>query len=281
MKSISISLVLYQSDVNVLTQTLESLVKSVLYASDQNAVKKAYLIIIDNGKNDDYYTSARKIVNTIWQKTGMPVCFKYGHGNVGYGKGHNIGIFANKCCYHLVINPDVIIKQDSLLNALTYMENNYNVGLLVPKVFHKNGDQLYLIKRYPSLIILLIRGFLPLFRNETILKKNLEKKIRYHNMLDKDWEKTQILDDELVCGCFMLFRKNYLYKINGFSNDFFLYFEDYDLSKRLSKITKIAYTPDVQITHLGGGVVKKGLWHIHKLLRSSITFYTKYGWKIY
>ena len=53
-------------------------------------------------------------------------------------------------------------------------------------------------------------------------------------------------------------------KIRGFDKRYFLYFEDFDLSLRMSKVGKLVYAPNVKITHGGGGASKKGLWYSDK-----------------
>jgi len=59
-------------------------------------------------------------------------------------------------------------------------------------------------------------------------------------------------DPPIVSGCFMLFRTDVLKSLGGFDPNFFLYFEDFDLSLRASRLTRLAYVPTVRIIHFGG-----------------------------
>jgi len=70
----------------------------------------------------------------------------------------------------------------------------------------------------------------------------------------------------------MLCRTEILKKVGGFSEKYFLYFEDFDLSKKISKISDITYLPSVFIIHLGGKAAKKGLKHTYFFLVSAIKF---------
>lgn len=85
----------------------------------------------------------------------------------------------------------------------------------------------------------------------------------------------------IVTGCFMLFRNDVLLKLNGFDENYFLYFEDTDLSLRASEITDIAYDPQVKIIHHGGNVSRKGFKHIFMFTQSMFKFFNKHGWRYF
>ena len=65
------------------------------------------------------------------------------------------------------------------------------------------------------------------------------------------------------------------------NESYFLYFEDYDLSLRIGKLGRLAYAPNVRITHCGGNTSSKGLWHIRIFIISGIRFFNKHGWRFF
>jgi GT2 family glycosyltransferase len=65
--------------------------------------------------------------------------------------------------------------------------------------------------------------------------------------------------------------------VGGFDPGFFLYFEDFDLTLRLSKVTTVAYCPRVRIVHHGGRAAAKGLRHIAWFVRSARRFFARHG----
>ena len=67
---------------------------------------------------------------------------------------------------------------------------------------------------------------------------------------------------QLISGCFMLSDTQALKEIKGFNKNYFLYFEDFDLSLRIATLGKIVYAPNVRITHDGGKTATKGLSHV-------------------
>ena len=83
----------------------------------------------------------------------------------------------------------------------------------------------------------------------------------------------------MLGGCFLLVDTETLKAINGFDERFFLYFEDFDFSIRISKYGKLVYFPEVRITHTGGNTSSKGLWHICIFLISAIRFFNIHGWR--
>jgi hypothetical protein len=87
-------------------------------------------------------------------------------------------------------------------------------------------------------------------------------------------------DVPLASGCFMFARRDELAAVGGFSPDYFLYFEDYDLSIRLRRRSRIAYVNRVRIVHHGGEAAKKGRTHVRLFLTSALRFFRTHGWKI-
>ena len=77
----------------------------------------------------------------------------------------------------------------------------------------------------------------------------------------------------------MFFRRDDLFRAGGFAEAFFMYFEDFDLSIRIGKISRIAYVPAVKIIHYGGQAAGKGPKHIAMFIRSGFTFFMHNGWK--
>ena len=61
---------------------------------------------------------------------------------------------------HLMLNPDVILQQDALIVGCNYLLSNEETVMVGPYAMQPNGSKAYLCKRYPSVLDLLLRGFL-------------------------------------------------------------------------------------------------------------------------
>jgi len=195
--------------------------------------------------------------------------------NLGFGAAHNLDLDTD-AEFHLILNPDLVLDEDAISNALAFMQANPECGLLTPRAYWDNGQRQYLCKRHPTVLDLLLRGFAPSF-----IKKLFHKRLAHYEMADVINEQEVYWDPPIVSGCFMLFRTEVWKQLGGFDPRFFLYFEDFDLSLRAHAITRIAYVPSVRIIHHGGHASRKGWRHIKMFTRSMITFFSIHGWKWY
>ncbi len=266
------SIVVYQSDNGLLTGTLVSLWKAITYAQAHNSLLST-IYIVDNGCDTSARERILSLIDEVFpSKDRANVLMFYGHGNIGYGEGHNLAWSKSLADYHLILNPDVELEQDSLLKAINFLEQDPTVGLLAPAVRDPKGYTQYLCRRYPTVMDLLLRGFAP-------------KPVRYlfHNRLSR-YELQDVIGRETIwdvplsSGCFMMLRRSVLGAVNGFDPAYFLYFEDYDLSLRVARVSRSAYVPTVRIVHHGGQAARKGIRHVWLFTRSAIRFFNRHGW---
>jgi GT2 family glycosyltransferase len=271
---LSVSIVVFQPDLEELADTLRSLGVAAERARETGALGRVELWLIDNGG-----AVAAGLEDTLAAALGrfapwLSVEVLSSHGNVGYGRGHNLAITRAGAGYHLILNPDVILEADALTEGLRYLESHAEVGLITPLVDDTTGGRQYLCKRYPSVIVLALRGFGPAFLRR-----------RFGRILDR-YEMRDLPDDAptssipIASGCFMLCRRQALAAIGGFSPEYFLYFEDFDLSLRFARQAAIAYVPAVRIRHAGGDAAGKGWAHRGMFVRSAFTFFRRHGWRL-
>ncbi|MGC3962313.1 MAG: glycosyltransferase family 2 protein [Rhodocyclaceae bacterium] len=259
---LAVTIVLYRPHAGHLGSTLMSLRQAA--ARLQGRVQ---LVLVDNGGGDAVVSRAeleRDFPHFTWIG---------GQGNVGFGAGHNLGLRNVEAPYVLVLNPDVLLDEDSLVRALAFMERNPRCALLSPAVLEVDGSRQYLCKRFPSVFDLFLRGIAPEW-----LRQFFARRMARYEMRDLVGD-TILWDPPIVSGCFMLFRKEAFDRVEGFDESFFLYFEDFDISLRTAKIDRLAYVPDVRIIHHGGDAASKGWRHIRLFVRSALRFFRVHGWK--
>ena len=125
----------------------------------------------------------------------------------------------------------------------------------------------------PAVFDLFLRGFAPGW-----LRRRFARRMERYEMRDLIGGQV-VWDPPLVSGAFMLFRSEVLRRLGGFDPDFFLYFEDYDLSLRAARLTRLAYVPAVRVVHHGGHAARKGWHHIKLFVGGAARFFNKHGWR--
>ncbi len=276
MNDLNISIGTYSPCMDLLTQTTESLLVALLFAHKGGNLGNVTLYIVDNGPGHEFTEQLDQQTAIYANISFIKTKIISGHGNIGFGRGHNIAWRHGNGDFHLILNPDVYLEENAIHEALSYMDSNENVGLLSPYATDEKSQQHYLCKQYPSLFNLGLRGWAP----ESI-KNFFRKKLAYYEMRSLCNESKIVVEIPIVSGCFMFFRRKDLEQTGGFADTYFLYFEDFDLSLRLAKVAGIAFVPQVRITHFGGKSARKGWGHVFMFTRSALTFFNSHGWKIF
>jgi hypothetical protein len=274
---LTVSIVTYCSDPVLFLGTLGSLASAIAYAKAHLPLLSCELFIVENEYLEQRnLKQAESFLRTTTEDFFDDVVMKTVGNNLGYGRGHNIALEESDSDYHLVLNPDVSIEIDAIYLGLKHMVDNPNVVLASPQVYDHNRDYLSLCKRYPCLFDLLLRGFAPLR-----VKQAFSKRLSRYEMHELIGHKTSVEGVPIVSGCFMLMPTYAFRAVGGFDKNFFLYFEDFDLSLRLGEIGDVAFVPAMKIVHYGGDAAKKGLRHILLFAKSCALFYRKYEWRIF
>ena len=80
--------------------------------------------------------------------------------------------------YHVVINPDITVKDDAISALADYLEEHEDIGMLAPKICFPDGRMQILGKRDPKIKYL----FASRLRNE----EKPGRLLREYAMLDED-----------------------------------------------------------------------------------------------
>lgn len=258
---LSISCVYFDTYEKVFDETIQSLADSLEYAKKQGLVIYAELHLINNNPHKDEWFKFKSINFEAWFDS--LICHM-GHGNIGYGRGNNLAISSVDSDFHLVLNPDVFLAEDNIFNAIHHMQNNPQLDALAADAFDSESNRLYLAKRQPSVMVLLARSI-----NSGWINKLLKNQLDTYEYRDVIPSASDSLEIELMSGCYMFIRTPILQTIKGFDERYFLYFEDFDLSK---KIFSKHLVFKVRILHFGGNTSRKGIRHILMFIKSMLRF---------
>jgi GT2 family glycosyltransferase len=254
---LNISIVLYHNR----EEQIKKAIKSVL-----NTDLNITLYLVDNSSTD----SLRKL-----ERIDKRIVYIFNNSNLGFGKAHNIALkksIEKNIPYHLVLNPDVYFEKGVLEELYDFMENNKDVGLVMPKVLYPDGNIQYLCKLLPTPLDLFGRRFL----NFGPFRKIVEKRNEVYELRFTGYDK--IMEVPYLSGCFMFIRTEVLKKVGLFDERFFMYLEDTDLSRRIHRVAKTVYYPYVYIYHEYGKGSYKSLKLLYYHIKSAIKYFNKYGW---
>ena len=247
----------------------------VVYKNQYKQIKSLISAILELPINLKLYIIDNSPTNIL--EENLPVSEKisyvFNDKNLGYGKAHNIAfkLAFDWSKYHIVLNPDILFKPNDIVSMVKFMDENPNIGLLMPKVLYADGETQYLCKLMPTPFDLIMRRFIP-----GLFKGILQKRLDQYELKHKDYN--QMMEVPNLSGCFMFLRMDVLKIIGLFDERFFMYLEDTDLSRRINMQFQTIYYPHVSIVHH----YEKGSYKSLKLLKyhifSAFKYFNKYGW---
>lgn len=220
------------------------------------------LYVVDNNSTDG--------TADLIEKTFSDVIVVRSERNAGFGAGHNAVLPFLRSDYHVVINPDIILKDDAISKLAIFAEENPDAGLLSPEIVFDDGRIQILGKKNPTVRYL----------GGHFFTKDPEhsKLMREYCMLDMP--EGEAFEISNASGCFMFFRTSIFRELSGFDERFFMYLEDCDIARRAAEISKVYFVPSVKVTHLWerGSKKSKALLRIH--IQSIIKYFLKWGIRI-
>ena len=197
----------------------------------------------------------------------------YNGANLGYGRANNDGI--NKAIemgsnFHIVMNPDIRFDPAIIDDLAAFADNDPQIIAVMPKIVDETGTVQHLCKLLPTPADLIFRRFFP---DKGLFRKNNERYVL------SSFGYNRVIDPPSLSGCFMFLRVETLEKHGiRFDEQFFMYCEDFDLIRRLHRIGKTLYYPDVSIVHKQA----RASYSDHEMLKAHIVsacrYFNKYGW---
>jgi hypothetical protein len=165
--------------------------------------------------------------------------FIYSDVNRGFGAGCNIGVENSSSEFILFLNPDIIVKKNSLSILLNYIKVNKDVSVCSGILTDENGNITYSFNDFPSLSWEFREAY-GLFLKSKIKKMTSRYEIRKKIPFEVDW----------FHGAALLIRRDAFEKVQGFDENIFLYYEDVDLQKKIRELGhKIVCIPEAEFYH--------------------------------
>ena len=174
------------------------------------------------------------------------------HENVGFARANNQALA--QCCgdIMLLLNPDTVLEADTLAQCADFMAAHPDCGGLTVKMVDGNGRYLRESKRgfpTPMAAFYKITGLTRLFPHSRRIAAY------YMGHLSDD----EVNEIEIMCGAFLMLRRQVYQQIGGLDESYFMYGEDIDYSWRIHLAGwRNYYMPTTHIIHYKGESTRKG-----------------------
>jgi len=222
----------------------------------------AEVYVVDNHSTDGSVSHLRKRFRHVH--------FIANNHNLGFARANNMAIRRTKSDYVLLLNPDTIIAEDTLLSCLTFMDEHPDTGAVGVRMMNDNGtDAMESRRGVPSPMTA--------FYKMCGLCKMYPKHPRYghYYMSGMPWDEAGEM--EIVSGAFCFLRRTALDKIGLLDEDFFMYGEDIDLSYRLLKAGYHNWYLPLRILHYKGESTEKTSFrYVHVFYDAMLIFFRKH-----
>ncbi len=177
--------------------------------------------------------------------------------NVGYARANNIGIETACGDFLLFLNTDTVIPENSVSALLAELEARPEAGAIGPALVRDNSRPQVSFGREVDFVSELWQK---LFRNP------------YFRIVLRF--RTRTREVGWLSGACLLTRRQAVEDAGGFDENFFLYFEDIDLCKRMrEKGYQLVFYPGVRVIHVGGASTSQGKWQCRLEYRKSQVYY--------
>jgi GT2 family glycosyltransferase len=217
-KELTIIIVLYNST-DVVFECLQSLANF-------------NIIIVDNGKNEKILKKLNNYINIIKIIDAKK--------NLGFGNGINLAFNNISTKYFLVLNPDVILNENSIIELLKISKENLNCAISAPYISTDNDGY----------------SMLP----------------EYGKSIDRDTEQhksSEMLNNlkpsgnfcaQVTKGCVLLINSKHFKDVGMFTKEYFLFWEEVDLCRKfLKKKLSVIISSKALAFHKEGTSAKKTL----------------------
>jgi N-acetylglucosaminyl-diphospho-decaprenol L-rhamnosyltransferase len=220
-----------------LRECLEAIVKS-----DCQKFKLDKVVIVDNASTDASLNGLEQL--------DLPIQIIENSVNQGFGAACNQGAAVCNSDYLLFLNPDARVSEDSIDRSASFMAESLaqKVGVVGVQLVDERGKIQRSCARFPSPT--------NLWCSILGIDKLVKSKLTSYMMTEWHHDNTQRVDH--VMGAFYLIRADLFASLQGFDENFFVYFEDLDLSYRVHKAGWSShYLADTRSFHKGGGTSEK------------------------
>lgn len=242
----------------IVSWNVRDLLQQCLQSVSKETTCDYEIIVIDNASSDG---SADMIA-----KTFPAVHLIRNQRNRGFGAASNQGVVKARGEYIIFLNDDTQVLDCALDKMVAYLEANNSTGIVGARLLNDDRSvQVGTARQFPSFKVLIT---MLLGVHSLLMKKEW---LRDYYMIGDKFSKTQPVDQ--VMGASLMTRHQLLKRIGRFDENFWIWFEEVDLCKRVRDAGyAISVLANAEIIHHKGKsfaqqIKLKKFWHLsHSLI---------------
>ena len=172
------------------------------------------IIVVDNNSTEENHKTLVSLVGEDCKVIRSKI-------NTGFGLGNMLGALEAKGEYLCFLNSDVVFIEDCVSPLLRYLEEHKETGVITPQQYNMENRAVRSFKHALGI------------RHELLGDWVFEKLFPEKYPPTKDFSRVSPFMVPEINGCFMLFPSDVFFEIGGFDTNIFLYYEEYDIARRL------------------------------------------------
>lgn len=199
-----------------------------------------------------YDNSAVEVAYRPATPPGLDVVLIASPANVGFARACNMAAAQSTADMLLFLNPDTELLPGTLDACVAFLATPpaARCGVLGVQLLDKDGRLQRTCSRFPTAFTLIGQS----------LGLGALSSGRVAGPFMSDWDHRDTRAVDQVMGAFMLMRRDVFAEVGGFDEDFFLYFEDVDLCRRIADAGyRTIYFADAGAVHIGQGTTHRNL----------------------
>lgn len=255
-EKISVIIVSYNV-VNLLEKCLKSLTHETKLLLD--------IWVVDNNSGDESVDMVKEKfeqVNLIENKE-----------NIGFACAVNKVLKLCDGDYIFLINPDAIIKKNSIEKLVDFLRLNSEAGAVAPKILYPDNSLQLSCRIFPNITTQ--------FLESSYLFKLFPKSRFFGQYFMSWWSHNSLKEIDWASGSALMIKIETLYEVGFLDEEMFMYNEDTDWCYRCwKKGWKIYYLPEANIIHYDAQSAKiSEANRLIQVLESRYHFFRKHGYK--
>lgn len=188
--------------------------------------------------------------------------------NIGYGRGNNLGARDATGDALLFLNTDTVVRPRAIETLYAKLHAVQSRGIVGPFLENPDGTYQTSMISFPTVW----RTFCNFFWLDRLLPTIplfADSQMTHADPL-------RARDVDVIHGAAMMIRREIFMQLGGFDPEYFMYYEESDLCKRVKTLGFSAhYVPEARVLHLVSQSSRAHPWWFFKILRQSRMIYAR------